>query len=247
MEAMASESGRIVLVGTGPGRRLVLPGLAGVEGLAHGFTVRGSTLEIAAREAAGAPLSLHTLRQVHGRVVHLVDGCEDRSPSLEGDALITARPALGLAVFVADCVPILLCDPRTRGIAAVHAGWRGTAAGILEAAIEVLRSRLGARPADLLVGIGPAIGACCYEVGDEVVTALLQRDPGAKACVREGGKRTVDLVAANRRQAIAAGVPAARIEAAGLCTRCRADLLESYRRSGPGAGRMAALIAWKTA
>ncbi|HKN47532.1 MAG TPA: peptidoglycan editing factor PgeF [Candidatus Polarisedimenticolia bacterium] len=242
------------ILGEGPARRLILPSLEAIPGLLHAFTVRGSDTAAVLSASAGAALPLSTLRQVHGAGVQTI-GEDGRAPAgappaatgetPQGDALLTRRPGLALGVYVADCAPILICDPQTRGIAAVHAGWRGTVAGVLPEAIGALCDAFGARAGDLRLGIGPCIGPCCFEVGDEVVEALLDADPGAATCVVDGARRRIDLVEANRRQAVACGVDPDLIEAAGLCTMCRGDLLESYRRGRGRAGRMAALIAWK--
>ena len=245
--AATPETGTAALVGEGAARRLVAPILASVPGLIHAFTVRGSEPAAVIREAAGSTLPLRPLRPVPGapvRTVRAVDGAA-AVEALEGDGLATTLPGLALGVRVADCLPILLCDPRSRAIAAVHAGWRGTVAGVLRAAIIVLRD-LGARPGDLRVALGPGIGPCCFEVGEEVVERFLAADPEASGCVLDGTPPRIDLVAANRRQALLAGVPAEAIRAVGLCTRCREDLLESYRRAGGAAGRMAGIIAWRT-
>ncbi len=242
-------TGTPTLLGEGARRRIVLPILASVPGLVHAFTVKGSDPDDVLRAAAGTSLPFRTLKQVHGATVRTVGPPDSPSGSrdaAEGDALVTAATGLALGVYVADCVPILVCDERTRGLAAVHAGWRGTVAGVLRAAIGALRDRFGARPADLRLGFGPSIGACCFEVGDDVVDLLLRADPGAGACVLGTGRRRVDLVEANRRQALDCGVPADRIQATALCTRCRDDLLESFRRGRGRAGRMAGLIAWRT-
>lgn len=238
-------------------RRLMLPILASLPGLVHAFTVKGSEPGAVLRDAAPHGMQLITLRQVHGAIVHRVPGDEEdsrrpggpapeaRTPR-EGDALVTSTTGKALAIFVADCVPILVCDPRSRALAAVHAGWRGSVAGVLRRTIETLRHDYGARPEDLRVGLGPAIGSCCFEVGDDVVERFLAADPGAEAGIlRVAGHRPrVDLIEVNRRQALSSGVPAARIASMGLCTRCEAELLESYRRNGPGAGRMAGIIGW---
>src|SRR5258706_449836 len=236
------------LLGEGPERRLSLPILSSIPGLAHGFTVKGSTPEGVLRAIAGTVMPLRTLRQVHGAKVVRAGSGRDAPGSTdpaEGDALVTADLGLALGVHVADCVPVLVCDPRSRGLAAVHAGWRGTVAGVVRAALGALVASHGARSRDLRVAIGPSIGPCCFYVGDEVVEALLDADPGAMSCVLGGtGGRRIDLVEANRRQLIEAGVPAAQIQSTGLCTRCRDDLLESYRRSSGHAGRMAAIIGW---
>ena len=235
------------LEGQGRARRLTLPLFEALPGIAHGFTVRGSVPAAAVAEALGRPLPLLTLRQVHGASVRLVEEAEplwEEGPGRpQGDAILTRRTDAAVGIAVADCVPILLGDPESGWVGAVHAGWRGTAAGVLGKAIAAFASR-GVRAGALSVGLGPSIGPCCFEVGDEVVETLLRADPGAVAAVRRGGaKPRVDLVEANRRQAIAAGVPADRIAAAGLCTVCEPDLLESYRRSRGAPGRMIGFIA----
>jgi len=238
------------LRGSGPTRRIEVPILAAVPGLLHVFTVKGSDPRAAIAEAAGREVPLLTLRQVHGAKVRLVDrsaraaagGLPARE---EGDALIVSGPDVAAGVWVADCLPILICDERTRTVAAVHAGWRGTVAGVVGAAIATMRARCGANPSQLRLAMGPAIGPCCFEVGDEVVEPLVGAFPDAAACVVGGRRSRVDLAEANRRQARAAGVPDEAMQAAGLCTLCRPDLLESYRRERGAAGRMAGIIAWK--
>lgn len=243
------------LRGDGPTRRLELPILDAVPGLAHAFTVRGADPHAALREAARRDLPLLSLRQVHGSTVRIVTGPSQADATTggpaggadpePGDALATRSTGVGLGVFVADCLPILACDPDTGALAAVHAGWRGTVRGVLREALETLRRDLGARMQEVRIGIGPGIGTCCFEVGDEVVAALLRFDPGAGGCIVRDGRLRVDLVGANRRQAIAAGVREDRIQAAGWCTFCSPDLA-SFRRDRDSAGRMAGLIAWRS-
>jgi YfiH family protein len=235
----------VSLRGQGAARRLTLPLLDAVPGLIHAYTVKGSDPAAALADAAGVPMNLTTCRQVHGAAVHRVTDDAQAGPPPEADALITRNAGSALGVWVADCAPILICDPEAGAIAAVHAGWRGTAAGVLTAALTALRLELGARPASLRVAFGPAIGPCCFEVGDEVVEALLRFDPGARAAVRGGPRPRVDLIEANRRQAIAWGVPASGMQSADLCTSCHAGLLESYRRGKGRAGRMAGMLAWR--
>jgi YfiH family protein len=236
------------LAGVGLDRRLMLPLLEGIPGLAHAFTARGSEPMAVMRDCAGRDLPLRTLKQVHGNVVHVVERAGPAPAGerpLEGDALVTRERVLVLGVNVADCVPILLCDPVSGLVGAAHAGWRGTVAGVLRSTIAVL-NRLGARPDDLHVGLGPSIGPCCFEVGPEVVETFRAGDPCADRSIIEGPRARIDLIDANRRQALEAGVPAGRIAAAGLCTVCHPDLLESYRRSRGAPGRMTGLIAWSS-
>ena len=236
--------------GSGPTRRIEVPILADVPGLAHLFTLKGSDTAAALTEAVGRDVPLRTLRQVHGAVVRTAGPSSSRDDAgaaarEEGDVLVVAIPDLAAGVWVADCLPILICDPATRSAAAVHAGWRGTVAGVVTAAIARLVRDCGATPGRLLVAMGPCIGPCCFEVGDEVVTALLSACPEAVTALRPGSRKRIDLVEVNRIQARAAGVPESRMQAAGLCTSCRPDLFESYRRDRGAAGRMAAVVAWR--
>jgi YfiH family protein len=185
--------------------------------------------------AAGAPLFVAT--QVHGAdVVRVRDG--DTPPSIAGvraDGLCSDRADVALAVFVADCVPALIADQRTGAFAAVHAGWRGTLAGVLPAAVRALAEHFGARPGDLCVALGPAIGPCCFEVGPEVIEAFEAGLPGARdggvlVGAPPGGKPRIDLKAANRLLLERAGVDPAAIDAGPECTSSDAASFFSFRR-----------------
>jgi hypothetical protein len=154
-----------------------------------------------------------------------------------------------LGVFVADCIPALLADPRTGACAAVHAGWRGTAAGVLPAAVRALAAEFGARPADLRVALGPAIGPCCFEVGPEVVAAFeaLVPDARARGIVLPSprgaaGKANVDLKAANRLLLDRAGVAAEAIDAGPECTHCDRVRFYSFRRDGNATGQLMGVV-----
>ena len=179
------------------------------------------------------PERLSTAGQVHGARVTRVE-----APGLhaECDALITSEPGLALAVTVADCVPILLETPGAVG--AVHAGWRGTAARIPQAAAAALSALAGAPASEIQVHIGPSIRACCYEVGEEVA----QRFPEA-ARVRHGESWHLDLVAAARMQLCDIGVPETSISEVPACTACDPYWYFSYRRDGPRSGRLWAVAA----
>jgi len=238
--------GQCHVVGTGAIRRLMLPLFMEIPGLSHAFTARGSDPVRAIAAAAGRSLPVFALRQVHGRAVHAIEERDSPPPpgqSPKADALITRRRGVGLQVSVADCVPALICDPVRGWLGAVHAGWRGTVAGALKATIHALIGR-GARSADLLVPLGPSIGRCCFEVGEEVVAAFRDSDPAGGTSIVDGRPARVDLIAANHRQAVQEGVPEDRIATSGLCTACRPDLLESHRRSNGAPGRTAAFIDW---
>jgi YfiH family protein len=185
------------------------------------------------------------LRQVHGTAV--VDVGRGPGP-VEGDAAVWSgsSPAFAAAVRTADCVPVLLAREDGGAAAAVHGGWRGISAGILEAVLQDLETR-GAPPASLIAAVGPGIGSCCYEVGEEVVQRLAARLPAGAVprVVRRDGRQErarADLKTAAGLLLEAAGVPPERIHVAPWCTSCRPDLFHSFRRDGARAGRMLAMI-----
>lgn len=195
------------------------------------------------------PGSLVVARQVHGIEIERVTSAERGRGALEpvvlpsADGLITDQPDLALMTVSADCVSVVLYDPTRPAIGVAHAGWRGMVAGVIEAAVVAMVAAYGCRPADLLGGIGPSIGPCCYEVGPEVATAAQQRFGGT---VLADGPRPdhphFDLWAAARLALQHAGLAATRIEATGLCTRCRNDLFFSHRAEGPQRGLFATII-----
>jgi YfiH family protein len=188
------------------------------------------------------------VRQVHGREVRVVaaaDPVPDPSLLPHGDAIVSNRAGAVLAVVVADCVPLLLADPRLGAAAAVHAGWRGTCAGVTGAAVEAMRRTWGSSPDDLVGAMGPSIGPDDYEVGETLIDAF--RDAGHGASVdrwfsRRDGTLRLDLWRANVDQLEAAGVRPDRISTAGLSTASHPGWLESYRRDGAAAGRLVAAI-----
>ncbi|HZQ37014.1 MAG TPA: peptidoglycan editing factor PgeF [Dehalococcoidia bacterium] len=187
-----------------------------------------------------------TVKQVHGVAAALAEAPGVPGvPLCEADMLVTRRPGVPLLVQAADCVPIVLIDPETPAAAVVHAGWCGTAAGAGREAVATLQRLCGSRPNRLLAGVGPAIGVCCYEVGDDVADAVAAASGGATGIVdRSHGERPhLSLEAALRRQLLAAGLPDSRIVTAGLCTACRLDLFYSHRREGTPTGRFGALVA----
>jgi YfiH family protein len=197
-----------------------------------GKATHGSERELLA-ELAQAGIAIATARQIHSRRVL------DAAPgdSGEGDALVTTRPGLALRVVTADCVPVLLSSPTA--IAAVHAGWRGLRAGVLDAAVR----RMGADGAQRAI-IGPAIGACCYEVGFDVASEVAARVGSTSVIVPQGDRERphLDLALAARLALRDAGV--GEIVTVDACTRCDPTRLWSYRREGRAAGRNLALI-WR--
>jgi polyphenol oxidase len=199
--------------------------------------------------AAGVTLErLRLLRQVHGKTVAKAErGLNEEWARPEADAVTSHDPSVALVVRVADCAPILLADRRSGAVAAVHAGWRSTMQRIAPAAIDAMRERYRTNPADLIAAIGPSLGTCCGEMGEEVVESFRRaghsEDAIARWFVRSYSERPhFDLWRANREQLEEAGVPGDAIHVAGLCTRTYPDVFHSYRAAGSAVGRMAAVI-----
>ena len=200
------------------------------------------------------PGRIVSLNQVHGRAVAHVDRnvsaqtLDDmHTERPKADALISDTPDVVLVVRAADCVPLLIADTRTGAVAAVHAGWRGTAARVAVAAVEKMQRQFGTQATDLVVAIGPAIGPCCYEVGSDLVDAFAANGHERYLIDRwfmtpRERRMRLDLVGANRDQLILAGVREEHVHAAGLCTAMHLDVLTSYRAEQSAAGRIAGAI-----
>lgn len=185
----------------------------------HGFGTRYA--QIPPDDFAG-------LKQIHSNLVFVVNR---KGMCGQGDALVTGQSGLTVSVRTADCYPILLADSRNRVVGAVHAGWRGTMTHIAEKTIEKMNAEFGTSPSDVHAAIGPGIGVCCYEVGDEVARQF-----------GYSGRTHLDLESENRKQLEAAGVAPRNIEALGVCTFCDAERFFSYRREKEKAGRMTSFI-----
>lgn len=186
--------------------------------LVHGFGTRQSDVPAWFENLA-------TVKQIHSATVVSAEG---RCGILgEGDALLEDRPGAVVAVKTADCMPILLVDEQHRAVAAVHAGWRGTAAQIVAMAVNAMQVRFGTAPGDLHAAIGPGIAKCCYEVGPEVAAHF-----GGQ------GRAHISLSDANRAQLLSAGVTRERIYTSNLCTMCLAEEFHSFRRDRDAAGRL---------
>ncbi len=177
--------------------------------------------------------------QVHGRHAVAVGKANIGGGDLpDTDALVTDEPGVLLLLKFADCVPIVLWDPVRRVVGLAHAGWRGTVLGTPAAALELMVERYGTRPSDVLAGIGPSIGPCCYEVGPEVVAAAGKAFAGADVLQRDpSGKAHLDLWGANTESLMRVGVPEENIATARICTRCHSDVFFSHRGSGGRTGR----------
>ena len=212
---------------------------------------------------------LVTLRQIHSDLIHCISAAH--AGQLAGDGLVTATPQILLAIQTADCLPVILVDTKRRAVAVLHAGWRGTVKRIVEKGVGEMRRYFGTRPRDIKAAIGPGIHSCCYDVGPEVrdhfesqfeyaselfheikesdpvrekypLLFLTARAPGHSELPN---KIFLDLVEANRRQLLAAGVPSGSISVSPLCTSCRTDILFSYRKERGTTGRMMGVVGIK--
>ena len=187
-----------------------------------------------------APDSLVRMRQ--GHCADVFEAPQNRQDSWpEADIAVTGDPSVAVSVRAADCVPLLLADRRGGSVAAVHAGWKGTAAGAAIIAVRSLTSRYGSRPADVIAAVGPSIGPCCYEVGPELASHFSSH-PDAATWFSAGVNPHLDLWRATRDQLARAGVPADQIHVCALCTFDHPALFHSYRRDGVHAGRLVAAI-----
>jgi YfiH family protein len=264
------------LVDCAAGGGVVVPLLRSValRGFAHGFTTRAggvsaepyaslnvgmrwgdsrdNVLENRRRAAAACGADrLCLVRQVHGAGVFRVTAgtTPEALAQAEVDALCTDLPGVAVGIFTADCVPLLVGDPVTGAVAAIHAGWRGVVAGVAPATLAAMAEAHGGRMSDLRVALGPAIGPCCFEVGPEVVAAFDAQIPEARAAGAiadgrsGGGKPHIDLKRALLAQLQAAGISPAHIDAGAECTMCDpAGRFYSYRRDNTRTGQHLSLI-----
>jgi len=232
------------------------PGLSALPSLSCLFFGRGeeprpdplTLLPRIAPDASSSPLV--TLRQVHSsRCVNVgptgAPGESSRSPvrhdAGEGDALVTRERGVFLGIATADCLPLVAVDDQAGAVAVIHAGWRGTLAGVLETTLTMMIRDHGAAKERIRVAAGPAAGSCCYEVGAEVIEAFRSRRPKhANQAIRPSsdGRCTLDLLEANRAQAQELGVARDHITSVKVCTICSPAVCHSYRREGALAGRM---------
>jgi YfiH family protein len=212
---------------------------------------------------------LVSLRQIHSDLVHRVDRTPEHT--LAGDGLVTDTPGLMVAVQTADCLPIVLTDRKRRAVGVFHAGWRGTVKRIVQKGVGEMRKHFGSDPRNLVAAIGPGVRGCCYDVGEEVRTKFEMQFAYAGSLFREVKesdpvrekypllfltarapghselpvKLFLDLVEANRRQLLDAGVLAKNIDVIGLCTACHTDSLFSYRAEKGVTGRLMAAVGIK--
>jgi YfiH family protein len=188
--------------------------------------------------------------QVHGADMRLIDSLDAARPAEDArgdtiycDAIVSNVAGVLAGVKTADCVPILIGDPRTGAFAAVHAGWRGTLAAIATKTLQRMSAHYNSKPHDVLIAIGPAAGSCCYEVGTEVIDGFRTTFPNQDLFTEtRSGHACIDLLKSNREQLVAAGVDPERIKVAPLCTMCRTDLFFSYRREKNIQGKVGRLM-----
>jgi YfiH family protein len=189
-------------------------------------------------------LTFARVKQVHGDRVFRVPAAEGPEGPPEADGVVSDRSGTAACVLVADCVPILLADPRSGAVAALHAGWRGTLAGVGARGVEAMVREVGARPEELLAAIGPSIGPCCYEVSSELAERFRERW-GERVGNPSARQPRVDLWLANRLTLQEAGLALERVEVLERCTSCEEELFFSHRRDSGRTGRQAAFIAPK--
>ncbi len=220
------------------------------------------------RTIGAADWPMATLKQVHSDVIFRVGSTKDCVKPCTGDGLITNVPGLLLAIQTADCLPVLLIDPKKKAVGAFHAGWRGTFKRIVEKGVGAMQQHFGSDPKNILAAIGPGVHSCCYEVGRDLRTQFEAQFSYAKDLfievsdydpIREkypmlfltarapghsdlGPQIHLDLVEANRRQLLDSGVRPKNISASGLCTSCRTDVLFSYRKERGKTGRMMGVV-----
>jgi YfiH family protein len=228
---------------------------------------RNRELFLTELDCANGLWPLVSLRQIHSDLIHRVDGMPDQV--LAGDGLITDTPGLVLAVQTADCLPIIIVDRKRRAVGVFHAGWRGTVKRIAEKGVGEMRKHFGSDPRNLVAAIGPGVQRCCYDVGEEVRTKFEAQFAYADSLFREVKesdpvrekypllfltarapghselpvKLFLDLVEANKRQLVDAGLLSKNIDLSGPCTACHTDLLFSFRAEKGVAGRMMAAAA----
>ncbi|MBI4687566.1 MAG: peptidoglycan editing factor PgeF [Nitrospirae bacterium] len=171
---------------------------------------------------------------------------ESNMEPVVADAVLTKREGVIIGIQVADCVPVLLYDKKKAVIGAVHAGWRGTAGGILKNTISAMHERFGSLTEDIMIAIGPSIRECCYMVGEEVINAVSAVTGEGDYYRRHNGKYIIDLSLANRLQALSLGVPEKNIWQSGECTSCNPQKFHSYRYTNGAAGRQGGFIGINT-
>ena len=240
---------------------LTVPGLEKIKNIRHVFTTRANGLgartnglkspsdwDAVASEFGIAEDRVVTVNQVHGDNVVIVHEANYRTMrSVDADGMITNAPEIAIGIETADCVPILLIDPKAPAVAAIHAGWRSTVRNIIQKAVTLMRNEFGSDPAAMTAAIGPAIGPECYEVDEPVMGPVREAFSFWQeiSSPRGNNKWSLDLVKANSRELVGAGLPENNIISVGMCTSCRKDLFYSFRAEGR-TGRMLSVVMIKS-
>ena len=214
----------------------------------------GMVLKNRERLAAAMKIPLDnftTARQVHDNNVEIITealrgrGAANFDTAVYAtDAMVTATPNICLMVLQADCVPLLFFDLKKKVIGVAHAGWKGTVRMVAQNTVKLLKEKFNSLPDDILVGIGPSIGPCCYEIGPEVIIQIAKAFNNKKECINEtsDGKSYFNLWEANKMQLVQSGIPEKNIEIAKICTFCDHTVFFSYRHQQRETGRFGAGI-----
>lgn len=182
-----------------------------------------------------------TVGQIHGTDILFFNSAREEAVvfrSREADGIITSVPGVAIGVRTADCLPLLMYDPKNKAIAAVHAGWRGTVCGIGRIAVKAMNKHVGSEPQDIIASIGPCIRSCCFEVGSDVAEKF-EREFGDEVISRKAGsaRSNVDVALSVRKSLLSASVRTENIDDTGICTMCNEDYFYSHRRDGTPSGR----------
>ncbi|MEK6678372.1 MAG: peptidoglycan editing factor PgeF [Nitrospirota bacterium] len=235
-------------------RWLSIPVLDRIDFIRHSFIIKqrdsgvetnGALKEIAAKILNLEKAQVATINQTHSDAIFVHNAERRVSEADEGfDAHITNNSGIAISVVTADCVPVLLIDRKKRIVAAVHAGWRGTAKRILQKTVKKMSDSFGSKPEDMIAGIGPSIGQCCYEVDEKVIEPMEKEFNYLNrfSVQKKENKWHIDLQMINREQLIETGLKPANINIVSLCTSCYPDMFYSYRRDGAGTGRMISVV-----
>ena len=215
--------------------------LSNIGKVVHGFLSKNFIGDIDDAAHCSGLKWIYTIEQIHSDIVFLLNDEVTKESRTVGDAIVTSMRNLGVGIYTADCVPLLLVDGEARVVAAVHAGWRGTLSGIVNRTIKRIEKDYGILSSKISAAIGPSIGVCCYEVGEEVAIQFMKKYDKWSELLHKGNdsKYFIDLRMANARNLLDAGV--ASFEVMDICTMCNGDF-HSYRREGKGVGRQLSFI-----
>jgi hypothetical protein len=220
---------------------IISQNLSNIGRVVHGFLNKNFVGDIDEAAQRSGLKKICTIKQIHSDIVFLLNDELTKENRKEGDAIVTSMRNLGVGIYTADCVPLLLVDGEAKVVAAVHAGWRGTLSGVVNRTIKRIEKDYGILSSKVSAAIGPSIGMCCYEVGEEVAVQFIKKyDKWSEFLYKKNNsKYFIDLRMANVRNLLDAGV--ANFEVMDICTMCNRDF-HSYRREGKGVGRQLSFI-----